>query len=89
MPVTSVQQRTALDGTSVVEALVHVSPEYLKASGGDRLAQLVEIGMLLEGVHLFHAGGFFSTAHTAQDVERTVAAFDTVLSRLEVEESFA
>ena len=27
MPVTSVQQRTALDGTPVVEALVHVSPE--------------------------------------------------------------
>ena len=66
-----------------------VSPEYLKGSGGDRLAQLVEIGMLLEGVHLFHAGGFFSTAHTAADIEHTVAAFDTVLSRIAAEERFA
>ncbi|MBA2278350.1 MAG: aminotransferase class III-fold pyridoxal phosphate-dependent enzyme [Chloroflexia bacterium] len=62
-----------------------VSPEYLKTSGGDDLAQLVEVGMLLEGVHLFHAGGFFSTAHTAGDVEATLAAFDAVLGRIEDE----
>ncbi len=66
-----------------------VSAEDLKTSGGAPLAQLVEIGMLLEGIHLFHAGGMFCTAHTDEDVEQTVEAFDRVLGRLEAEGKFA
>ncbi|CAA9569549.1 MAG: hypothetical protein AVDCRST_MAG87-2279 [uncultured Thermomicrobiales bacterium] len=62
--------------------------EYLKASGGDNLAQTFEIGMLVEGVHLFHSGGFFSTAHTADDVEKTVDATRTVTSRMKDEGLF-
>lgn len=59
-----------------------VSPEFLKSSGGDALAQSFEVGMLLEGVHLFHSGGFFSTAHTGDDVEQTIAASERVLGRM-------
>ena len=62
--------------------------EYLKSSGGDSLAQTFEIGMLVEGVHLFHSGGFFSTAHTADDVDKTVAATRTVASRMKDEGLF-
>ena len=62
-----------------------LDPEYLKASGGDTLAQTFEIGMLVEGVHLFHSGGFFSTAHTVEDVETTIGAARTVMSRMREE----
>ena len=59
-----------------------VDTEYLKASGGTALSQTLEIGMLLEGVHLFHAGGFFSTAHKDMDVDQTITAFDRVIGRM-------
>jgi len=59
--------------------------EYLKGSGGDKLAQTFEIGMLVEGVHLFHSGGFFSTAHTAHEVEKTVESARTVSKRMKAE----
>lgn len=59
-----------------------VSAEFLKGSGGDALAQTLEVGMLLEGIHLFHSGGFFSTAHSEDDVERTVTATERVLGRM-------
>ncbi len=59
-----------------------VSTEFLKGSGGDALAQTFEVGMLLEGVHLFHSGGFFSTAHTSADVEQTIAATERVVGRM-------
>lgn len=60
-----------------------VSAEFLKGSGGDALAQTFEIGMLLEGVHLFHSGGFFSTAHTSDDVDKTVSASERVIGRMQ------
>jgi len=60
----------------------NVDAEFLKASGGTALAQQLEIGMLLEGVHLFHAGGFLSTAHKDQDVDATIAAFDRIIGRM-------
>jgi glutamate-1-semialdehyde 2,1-aminomutase len=59
-----------------------VSAEFLKGSGGDTLAQIFEIGMLLEGVHLFHSGGFFSTAHSAADIEQTITATERVVGRM-------
>ena len=65
-----------------------VSAEFLKGSGGTDLAQTLEIGALLEGVHLFHAGGFLSTAHTQADVDTTVQAIDTVLGRMDAEGMF-
>ncbi len=65
-----------------------LDPEYLKASGGDDLAQTFEIGMLVEGVHLFHSGGFFSTAHTTEDVDKTLAATRAVAGRMKDEGMF-
>ncbi len=59
-----------------------VDSEFLKASGGLPLGQTLEIGMLLEGVHLFHAGGLTCTEHDSQDVEATIAAFDRVIARM-------
>jgi glutamate-1-semialdehyde 2,1-aminomutase len=66
-----------------------VDPEYLKKSGGTPLSQILEIGMLVEGVHLFHAGGFICTEHDSQDIEKTIAAFDRVIGRMQEEGLFA
>src|SRR5215831_16760164 len=59
------------------------SLESLKAAGmSPELSAELHNGMLLEGVQLFHGSGFLSSAHTEQDVERTVAAFAATLSSL-------
>ena len=65
-----------------------VSVEFLKGSGGDKLGMAFEIGMLIEGVHVFHSGGLLSTRHTDADVETTVAAAETVLAALTAEGAF-
>jgi glutamate-1-semialdehyde 2,1-aminomutase len=66
-----------------------VSPEFLKGSGSDRLGIAFEIGMLLEGVHVFHSGGLLSTRHTDADAEHTVEAAGRVFSALKEEGAFA
>ena len=66
-----------------------VSAEYLKGSGSDKLGMAFEIGMLLEGVHVFHCGGLLSTRHTDADVEHTVAAAEQVFRALKAEGAFA
>jgi glutamate-1-semialdehyde 2,1-aminomutase len=66
-----------------------VSTEFLKASGGDKLGMMFEIGALIEGVHLFHSGGMTSTAHTGADVEMTVDVVDRVIGRMKDEGAFA
>ena len=65
------------------------SAEFLKGSGGDTLGQAFEIGMLLEGVHVFHSGGLTSTRHTEEDVQVTVDAAARVLGALRDEGAFA
>ena len=65
-----------------------VDSEYLKKSGGTPLGMLLEVGMLLEGVHLFHAGGLTCTKHTQEDVDHTIAAFDRVIGRIKDEGHF-
>jgi glutamate-1-semialdehyde aminotransferase len=47
-----------------------------------------EIGMLLEGVHVFHSGGLLSTRHTDEDVQQTVDAAERVLASLKREGAF-
>jgi glutamate-1-semialdehyde 2,1-aminomutase len=59
-----------------------IAPEKLKAAGKTDPAPLVYMGMLLEGVDLFAGGGMLSVAHTEEDVDATVGAFDRVLQRL-------
>ncbi|HYJ11953.1 MAG TPA: aspartate aminotransferase family protein [Thermomicrobiales bacterium] len=66
-----------------------VSTEFLKASGGSTLGMAFEIGMLLEGVHVFHSGGLLSTRHTNEDVDATIAATERVLTQLREEGAFA
>ncbi|MDQ3442391.1 MAG: aminotransferase class III-fold pyridoxal phosphate-dependent enzyme, partial [Chloroflexota bacterium] len=66
-----------------------VSAEYLKGSGSDKLGMAFEIGMLLEGVHVFHCGGLLSTRHTDAEVEHTVAAAEQVFRALKAEGAFA
>jgi glutamate-1-semialdehyde 2,1-aminomutase len=66
-----------------------VSPEFLKSSGGDALGMKLEIAALIEGVHLFHAGGMTSTAHTEEDIEQTVEVVDRVIGRIKDEGAFA
>jgi glutamate-1-semialdehyde 2,1-aminomutase len=65
-----------------------VSVEFLKGSGNDTLGMAFEIGMLLEGVHVFHAGGLLSTRHSDADVDQTVAASETVFRALRAEGAF-
>ncbi len=59
-----------------------VSAEDLKNSGHGRLNDLAHLGLMLEGVELFHSGGMIGTAHTAADIDETVAAFGRVLDRM-------
>jgi len=66
-----------------------ISPEYLKSSGGSPLGMQFEIGLLVEGVHAFHAGGMLSTAHTEGDLDETVQAVERVLTRMKDEGAFA
>ncbi|MGC4108742.1 MAG: aspartate aminotransferase family protein [Thermomicrobiales bacterium] len=62
-----------------------LSAETLKSSGGTKLAQIFEIGMMLEGVHLFHSGGLTCAVHTDEDVAKTLQAAETVTARMQAE----
>jgi glutamate-1-semialdehyde 2,1-aminomutase len=57
-------------------------PEVLKTGAERELARLFQISMLLGGVDLFHLGGLVSSAHTDEDVEKTVMAFESTVKRL-------
>jgi glutamate-1-semialdehyde 2,1-aminomutase len=59
-----------------------VALETMKASGHAGLGSTIQIAMALEGVDLFHGGGMFSVAHTQDDVDNTINAFDRVITRL-------
>ncbi len=66
-----------------------VSPEFLKKSGGTPLGMKTEIGMLLEGVHVFHSGGLTCIRHTDEDVANTLQGFEIVVKRMKDEGDFA
>jgi glutamate-1-semialdehyde 2,1-aminomutase len=56
-------------------------------SGNPVLSQKLQLGMLLQGVHLNGwPGGIVSAAHTEEDKARTVAAFKQTLRMLQEEE---
>jgi glutamate-1-semialdehyde 2,1-aminomutase len=65
-----------------------VSAEALKESGHGRLNGLLHLGLMLEGVELFHSGGMTSLAHTNDDIDQTVEAFGRVLGRMADEGAF-
>lgn len=45
--------------------------------------QVLKIGMLLQGINVIHGLGALSLAHTDQDLERTLEAFDAVAQRIQ------
>ena len=66
-----------------------ISAAVLKGRGPDRLLNAVRAGMLLEGMDLWHgAGAILSITHTAEDIARTVEAFDRTLGRMKAEGLF-
>lgn len=65
-----------------------VAPDKLKAGMGQRLEGIVTAGMLLGGAHLFHAGGLLSMKHTVEDIDKTIEAFDTTVTRMRDEGLF-
>ena len=54
----------------------------LKESGHGKLNDALHLGLMIEGVELFHAGGFTTVAHTADDIDQTIAAFGRTLDRM-------
>ncbi|HEX6933675.1 MAG TPA: aminotransferase class III-fold pyridoxal phosphate-dependent enzyme [Streptosporangiaceae bacterium] len=48
-----------------------------------QVAALLDCSMQSEGVHLFHGSGFLSSAHGDREAEKTIAAFDATLARLQ------
>ena len=65
-----------------------VEPEVLKSGSGQRLEGILTAGMLLGGAHLFHAGGLLSMQHSAEDIDKTIEAFDTTITRMRDEGVF-
>jgi glutamate-1-semialdehyde 2,1-aminomutase len=65
--------------------LESLDPPTLKNGVTGTLSAALHCGMLLEGVHLFHGCGFLSTAHTDDDLDRTIEAFDATVGRLQEE----
>ncbi|MEA2529473.1 MAG: glutamate-semialdehyde -aminomutase [Thermomicrobiales bacterium] len=59
-----------------------ISPATLKSSGKAGLATPLSLGMLLEGVDLFNAGGLLSAAHNEDDIDFTIGAFERTLLRM-------
>jgi glutamate-1-semialdehyde 2,1-aminomutase len=65
-----------------------VSAEALKDSGHGRLNGILHLGLMLEGVELFHSGGMTSVVHTTDDIDQTVEVFSRVLDRMADEGAF-
>ncbi len=65
-----------------------ISAATLKKSGSSPLVNQLHLGMLLEGVDLFHGGGFLSAAHTKEDVDATLEAVERALGRMASEGQF-
>ncbi len=64
------------------KSLRNVPGDALKMQRQTPVAQNLTLALLLEGVHLLGWGGFLSTAHSPQDITRTVAALDRALAQV-------
>ena len=49
----------------------------------------LHLGLMLEGVELFHGGGFTCIRHTEEDIDGAIEAFDRVFGRMADEGDFA
>jgi glutamate-1-semialdehyde 2,1-aminomutase len=62
-----------------------VAAATLKASSHLGANGPLGLAMQLEGIDLFHGGGLLSTAHTENDVDFTIEAFDRAVQRLRLD----
>jgi glutamate-1-semialdehyde 2,1-aminomutase len=65
-----------------------VSAEDLKNSSHGKQNDLLHLGLMLEGIELFHAGGMTATVHTPEIIDETIATFGRVLDRMVDEGAF-
>ena len=65
-----------------------VTPEALKSGPNAKLEGVLTAGMLLEGAHLFHAGGLLSVAHNEADIDQSVTGFERTIVRMRDEGLF-
>jgi glutamate-1-semialdehyde 2,1-aminomutase len=63
-------------------SLRNVPADALKEQRQAPIAAPLTLALLLNGVHVMGLGGFLSTAHTRDDIDRTVDALDRALVRL-------
>ncbi|MDI3339909.1 MAG: aspartate aminotransferase family protein [Sphaerobacter sp.] len=66
-----------------------VDPAVLKAGMAPKHSLALHQGMINEGVDLFHGGGLLSAAHTPEDIDKTIEAFDRTIGRMVEEGLFA
>jgi glutamate-1-semialdehyde 2,1-aminomutase len=59
-----------------------VAPVALKRPNAGPIGLALNAGMLLGGVHFFGGGGMLSIAHSDADIDTTLDAFDTTISRM-------
>jgi glutamate-1-semialdehyde 2,1-aminomutase len=62
------------------QSLRNVPGDALKQQRQTAIAANLTLALLLGGVHLMGLGGFLSTAHTRDDIDRTVDALDRALA---------
>jgi glutamate-1-semialdehyde 2,1-aminomutase len=65
-----------------------VAPERLKGGSDPKYDHALYQGMLLNGVDLFHGGGLVSSAHTEDDIQKTLDAFRATVVRMRQEGMF-
>ena len=63
-------------------SLRNVPVDALKQQRQTPIAANLTLALLLNGVHMMGLGGFLSTAHTREDVARTVDALDRALAQI-------
>ena len=74
---------TIMLGEGIQEAVR--TSDVTRLMGARGAAALLRKGMLLEGIDLMRSGGFTSIAHTDQDIDRTIEAFEQVVTRMQRE----
>jgi glutamate-1-semialdehyde 2,1-aminomutase len=59
-----------------------VDPQQLKSGMAPAIGHSLHLGMLNRGVDFFHGGGLLSAAHSNDDTEKTVTAFEETVAQM-------
>lgn len=57
----------------------------LKGGGNPSLGRIFRLGMLINGIDVSPSIGMTSSAHSMEDVDKTVAAFDATIKQMRKE----